>query len=300
VVRRRLIPVVLLRDGVAVQSRGFRRWQVLGNPVTIVERLAAWSSDELIYLDIGRGGYDLGRDDLNAANRTDVLGILEDVAARCFMPLTFGGRIRSVADAGARLERGADKIAVTSGPLADPALLTRLADEFGHQCVVVGIDAVRGDDGDGWRAMAGGGRAPGREDAVAWAREAVERGAGEILLQSVDRDGRGGGYDLDLVAAVRDAVRVPVIALGGVGGWPHLLEGLAAGADAVAAANIFNHSEHAVHKAKAFLQTAGAPVRPGALAADDALDPALDLAVDSALDLARDPTVARALTEPCS
>lgn len=264
-VRRRLIPVVLLKDGVAVQSRGFRRWQVLGNPVTIVERLAAWSSDELIYLDIGRGGYDLGRDDLNAANRGDVLSILEDIAARCFMPLTFGGRIRSVADAEARVERGADKIALTTGGLDDPALIGRLADRFGSQCVVVGIDAARDGD-DRWRAMADGGRRPARDDAVAWAREAVERGAGEILVQSIDRDGTGLGYDLPLIAAVRAAVSVPVIALGGVGGWPHLLEGLAAGADAVAAANIFNHSEHAVHKAKGFLRESGAPVRPPALA----------------------------------
>ena len=121
---RRVIPVVLMRGGVAVQSRGFRRYQPLGNPVTIVERLSDWASDELIYLDITRDGrYDLGRDDLGAANRDGVLAILDDIASRCFMPLTFGGGIRSVADAAVRIERGADKVSVRGGALEDGGLV---------------------------------------------------------------------------------------------------------------------------------------------------------------------------------
>ncbi len=247
--KNRLIPVVLMRDGLAVQSKGFRRYQALGNPVAIVERLSDWASDELIYLDIS--------DDCGA---TDPLDVLSGIAIRSFMPLTFGGRIRTVGDAAARVERGADKFTVTTAALDDPGFITACANAFGSQCVVVGIDARRGEPG--WSAWADGGRRDARRGAVAWAREAEDRGAGEILLQSIDNDGLRCGYDLDLIAAVAGAVTIPVIALGGVGDWEHLAEGLRAGADAVAAANIFNHSEQSVLKARRFLEQAGCNVRP--------------------------------------
>jgi cyclase len=261
VLRNRIIPVVLMRNGLAVQSKCFRRYQALGNPVTIVERLSDWASDELIYLDISRDAtYDLGRDDLAAANRADPLEILSDIAATSFMPLTFGGRIRTLRDAATRVERGADKIVINTRALDVPAFVAECAGAFGSQCVVVGIDARRGEAG--WSVWADGGRRDTRRCAVAWAREAEDRGAGEILIQSADHDGRRCGYDLELIAAVSGAVGIPLIALGGVGDWTHLVEGLEAGADAVAAANIFNHSEQSVLKARRFLHTKGCNVRP--------------------------------------
>ena len=253
---RRVIPVVLMRGGVAVQSRGFRRYQPLGNPVTIVERLSDWASDELIYLDITRDGrYDLGRDDLGAANRDGVLAILDDIASRCFMPLTFGGGIRSVEDAAVRIDRGADKVSVRGGALEDGGIVDGLAREYGSQCVVGCVDAKRDEEVGGWVVHEDG------RDVVGWARELEERGAGEILVQSVDCDGRGRGYDLELIGAVSGAVGVPGMALGGAGEWEHMVEAIGAGADAVAGANIFNHTEQSVVKAKRYLEGAGVHVR---------------------------------------
>lgn len=257
---------MLLRGGVVVQSKGFRRYQRLGNPVTIVERLSSWASDELVYLDISREqAYDLGRDDLNFENRATLLEILADVARTCFMPLTFGGGIRTVADVEARVRAGADKVAINSKPLEDPAFIDVCAREFGSQCVVVSIDALAREGG--WEVYAQGGRVPTGHDPVGWAVEAEQRGAGEILLNSIDRDGAGAGYDLDLIRAVSEAVGIPVVALGGVGSWEHLADGLRlGGASAVAAANIFHYTENSVYNAKRHLYEAGLPVREPALA----------------------------------
>ncbi len=257
----RLIPVVLVRHGVCVQSKGFRRCQPLGDPRHVVARLSDYASDELICLDISP-------EDAHAQARRDTAHIaggaqrelIETAASACFMPLAFGGLIRSVARAAELITNGADKIAITAWPLAEPRAIDRCARELGSQCVVLGVDAKKSDRG--WTVMTARGREPTGRDAVGWAREAESRGAGEILLQSVDRDGRAAGYDLDLIAAVSDAVSIPVIALGGVGSWDHLADGLAAGASAVAAANIFHHSEHSVLRAKQHLIDRGARVRP--------------------------------------
>jgi len=264
--KRRLIPVVLLRNGVVVQSKGFRRYQRLGDPVTIVQRLTDWAADELIYLDISREpAYDLGRDDLKAPNRTGILEILGDVARRCMMPLTFGGGIRTLADAAARVRAGADKFTLNSAALAEPALIGACAREFGAQCVVLSIDAKVRDAG-GWEVFADGGRTPTGRDPVAWAAEAEALGAGEILINSIDRDGQGTGYDLALVESVAAAVGIPVIALGGAGSWEHFAEALArTRVSAVAAANIFHYSENSVYNAKQFLFAAGADVRAPSL-----------------------------------
>lgn len=265
--KQRLIPVVLLRNGMVVQSKGFKRYQALGNPATIVARLSNWQADELIYLDISRGGgYDLNRDDLNFENRGGVLEILEDVARRCFMPLTFGGGVRSEADVAERLARGADKVAITSQALHEPELITRCARRHGAQCVVVGIDVRRvpGEPGT-WRAYGEGGRHDSGRDAVEWARELADRGAGELLLQSIDCDGLGAGYDLELIRCISAAVSVPVVALGGVGQFAHLAQGLGAGAAAVAAGNIFHYTENSVYHAACHLAEAGYPVRRPAL-----------------------------------
>lgn len=259
--KNRLIPVVLMREGVCVQSKGFRRYQRLGDPTTIVQRLSDWASDELIYLDISRrGAYDLGRDDLHSANHGDVLSILEEITRRCFMPLTFGGGIRSLEDMEQRVCRGADKVAVNTAPLLDPGMIDEAARRHGSQCIVVNIDARRNEKGN-WSVFSHGGQRETGRTVREWAREAVDRGAGEILIQSIDQDGRGQGYDTGLIREVCEAVPVPVIALGGVGEWSHFEAALAAGADAVAAANIFNYTENSVYRAKRYLFEAGGNFR---------------------------------------
>jgi cyclase len=266
VLKHRLIPVVLMRGGVVVQSKGFQRYQRLGNPTTIVQRLSDWASDELIYLDISREGtYDLGRDDLGGANRGDPLTILRDVAKQCFMPLAFGGGIRTLDDIRARIRLGADKVVINSQPLVEPTFIDAAAREFGSQCVVVCIDAKQTDN-EQWEVFSAGGRnATGRSPAD-WAREAADRGAGEILIQSIEQDGRGQGYDLPLIHSVSSAVRVPVIALGGAGSWEHFAAAIQeGGADAVAAANIFNYRENSVYQAKRHLFDQGLNVREPAL-----------------------------------
>lgn len=259
--KNRLIPVVLMRSGVCVQSKGFRRYQRLGNPTTIVERLSDWASDELIYLDISPDDeYDLGRDDLRDGIGGDPISILRQVASKCFMPLTFGGRIRSLDDVALRVRHGADKVSLNTAALDDPSFIDGVAQRYGAQCCVVCIDARQ--EGDSWQVYADGGTRPTGRTAADWAREAVERGAGELLIQSIDRDGAGNGYDIPLIRSVTSAVRVPVIALGGAGSWEHMEQAIRdGGARAVAAANIFNYSENSVFKAKRHLYDADCDMR---------------------------------------
>jgi cyclase len=177
-----------------------------------------------------------------------------------FIPLTVGGGIRSLDDMEALLRAGADKVSLNTSALQDPALITRGAERFGEQCMVVAVDARR--EGDGWGVYTHGGRHPAGRDAVAWAREATERGAGEILLTSMDRDGTRSGYDIALTRAVADAVAVPVIASGGAGEPEHLREVLTDGhADAALAASIFHFEAHPVPRTKQYLRDAGVPVR---------------------------------------
>lgn len=261
--KKRLIPCILLRNGVIVQSKGFKRYQLLGNPTTAVERLSDWASDELIYLDISKDRvYDLRRDDLKSPNRTSILEIIQDVAEKCFMPLTFGGGIRTVDDVIARVQAGADKVAINTQPLADPGFITEVSREVGSQCVVVSIDAKEVGDGR-YEVYANGGKEPTGRDPAEWAAEAEERGAGEIFLNSIDRDGSGRGYDLRLIERVVERVSIPVIACGGVGEWAHLAEALEqTGVSAVSAANIFHYTENSVRNAKRYLVDAGLDVRP--------------------------------------
>lgn len=260
----RLIPVVLMRNGRVVQSKRFSRYQALGNASTVIWRLSNWSADELIYLDISRqGGYDLNRDDLNFPNRHEFHEILADVAGKCFMPLTVGGGISGLGQIHDRLKAGADKVSINTAAVRNPGLIGEAAREFGSQCVVVSIDAKRTDAGH--EVFVDGGRAGTGRTPADWAKEAQERGAGEILLNSIDRDGGGQGYDLEALRAVCGAVRIPVIALGGVGEWGHFREGVEAGASAVAAANIFQYTENSVHLAKKHLHEAGVNVRAPAI-----------------------------------
>jgi cyclase len=259
-VKRRIIPVVLLRNGVIVQSRLFRRYQALGSPTAVVERLGSWASDELVYLDISPAGqFEPQRGDLNRPGLQDIHEVIRCVAARCHMPLTFGGGIRSVEDARARVLAGADKITLNSAALDDPGLITACAREFGAQAVVVSIDVRR----EGGRAVVHrGGRTATDRDARGWARQAEGHGAGEILLNSMDRDGTGIGFDVELIAEVCDAVSVPVVALGGAGAPEHFAEVLErTRASAVAAANLFQHSENSVYRVKRWLFERGFDVR---------------------------------------
>jgi cyclase len=257
--KNRLIPVLLLRNGVIVQSKGFKRYQSLGSPTAAVERLSSWASDELIYIDISPSPvYDLKRDDLNHPKFESIQEIIKLVASKCFMPLTFGGGIRTLEDIYRRLKAGADKVTLNSKALDHPEFIGECAREFGSQCIVISIDAKR--FGDKWVVYKGG-KTPTDVLPTVWAKKVEECGAGEILLNSIDRDGSGSGYDVDLIHEVSASVSIPVIALGGVGAWQHFEEGLKTKASAVAAANIFHYSENSIYNAKKHLYDNGYNVR---------------------------------------
>ena len=249
---KRVIPCLDVDAGRVVKGTNFVDLRDAGDPVELASRYDAAGADELVFLDITA----------THERRDTIVELARRTADDVFVPFTIGGGIRAPADAQAVLDAGADKVSVNSAAVARPGLLGELADVFGAQCVVLAIDARRRAGGDGWEVFVSGGRTAADRDALAWAREGVERGAGEILLTSMDRDGTQDGYDLELVAAVSGAVGVPVIASGGAGELDHLVEGLRAGADAVLCASIFHYSCHTVAEAKRHLAAAGVPVRP--------------------------------------
>lgn len=259
--KKRLIPVLLLRNGWLVQSKGFKEYKNLGNPVFAVKRLSQWAADELIYLDISQDeNYDLRRDDLNTPNRHSILEILEDVSKLTFMPITVGGKIRSIKDIELRLTRGADKISINTKALEDPKFITKAAHQFGSQCIVISIDAKK--MGSRYVVMSKGGKEPIDLEATEWAKRVESLGAGEILLNSVDRDGAKTGFEIPLLQAVSEAVSIPVIGCGGAGDWSHFAEALEkTKVDAVAAANIFQHIDQSVYLAKKYLYEHKFPVR---------------------------------------
>jgi len=250
---KRVIPCLDVDAGRVVKGTNFVAIRDAGDPVELAERYDAEGADELVFLDITA----------SHEERDTITELARRTADNVFIPFTIGGGIRSVADAQAVLDAGADKVAVNSAALADPNLISELAVVFGSQCVVVAIDAKRRAQTSVYDVyVAGGRRVVEGRDAVAWAREATERGAGEILLTSMDRDGTTDGYDLALTRAVTDAVGVPVIASGGVGELSHLVDGITeGGADAVLAASIFHYGKHTVGEAKAALRAAGIDVR---------------------------------------
>ena len=259
--KTRLIPCLLLKNGLVVRSEEFSFHQVVGNPIHQVERFNAWAVDELIYLDITReGGYDVRRDDHKVKATDGLLTIIEEISKTCFMPLTFGGGIRSVDDMRARFAHGADKITINTQAVETPDLVTEGARRFGSQAVIVAIDARRRGEGQ-WEAITRCGSHASGLDVVEWAREAERLGAGEIFLNSVDEDGIAEGYDLPLISAVSEATTIPVIACGGVGRFEDLVAGVRAGASAVSAANIFHFTEHSTQRAKRVLADAGVDVR---------------------------------------
>jgi cyclase len=248
---KRVIPCLDVDGGRVVKGVGFLDLRDAGDPVELACRYDAAGADELVFLDITA----------TSDKRDTVVDLARRTADDVFIPFTIGGGIRSVADAQAVLDAGADKISVNSAALARPELLDELAQALGAQCVVLAIDAKGSGDGT-WEAYVAGGRRPPARDAVAWAKEGVERGAGEILLTSMDRDGTNAGYDLPLTRAVADAVSVPVIASGGAGGVEDLVDAIAAGADAVLCASIFHYGQHSIAEVKERLAAAGIAVRP--------------------------------------
>jgi cyclase len=250
-VLKRVIPCLDVDAGRVVKGTNFVGLRDAGDPVELAERYDAEGADELVFLDISA----------SHEKRETIVELARRTADNVFIPFTIGGGIRSVADAQAVLDAGADKVSVNSAALARPELLGELADHFGAQCVVIAIDAKR--EEEGWGVYVNGGRSRAEDrDAVGWAREAVERGAGEILLTSMDRDGTNHGYDIALTRAVADAVPVPVIASGGAGELAHLSEAITAGAaDAVLCASIFHYGRYRVREAKERLAADGIPIR---------------------------------------
>jgi cyclase len=248
---KRVIPCLDVDGGRVVKGVGFVDLRDAGDPVELACRYDAAGADELVFLDITA----------TSDKRETVVDLARRTADDVFIPFTIGGGIRSVADAQAVLDAGADKVSVNSAALARPELLDELAATFGAQCVVLAIDA-KSRDHDSWEAYVAGGRTPTGRDAVAWAGEGVERGAGEILLTSMDRDGTNAGYDLGLTRAVANGVDVPVIASGGAGRLDHLTEALEAGADAVLIASILHYGQHTVPEIKAHLARSGTAIRP--------------------------------------
>jgi cyclase len=247
---RRIIPCLDVKDGRVVKGINFVSLRDAGDPVEQAAAYDAQGADEICYLDISA----------SPEGRSTILDVVRRTADQVFAPLTVGGGVRSIADAERLLEAGADKIAVNTAALRDPALITVCAERFGSQAIVVAVDAKRR-DAAGWEVYSHGGRTPEGKDGLAWCREVADRGAGELLLTSMDRDGTGQGYDTELIAAVTTAVPIPVIASGGVGELAHLALGLEAGADAVLAASIFHFGQHTIGEAKAFLAGRGLAIR---------------------------------------
>ena len=261
----RLIPILFLKNGHLVRSEGFSIHQNIGNPLAQVDRYNTWKVDELIYIDITKeGGYEYQRKDLGGIDRNTtnyINGIIKVVAKKCFMPVTFGGGIRTLDDAHIRFEHGADKITVNTQALREPKFITELSREFGSQAIVVSIDAKLSRDGS-YSVFSQWGRTNNNISPQDWALQAQELGAGEILINSIDRDGTAKGYDLELVQSVVSVTEIPVIACGGVGNYSDFKEVInSAGASAAAAGNIFNFRELAYPLAKKHLKDYGLNVR---------------------------------------
>jgi cyclase len=248
---KRVIPCLDVDAGRVVKGTNFVDIRDAGDPVELAERYDAEGADELVFLDITA----------THEKRDTMVSLARRTADNVFIPFTIGGGIRSVRDAQAVLDAGADKVSVNSAAVARPELVDELAAQFGAQCVVLAIDAKQVSAEPSWEVFVAGGRTATGRDAVAWASEAVSRGAGEVLLTSMDRDGTNDGYDIALTRAVSSAVAVPVIASGGAGELDHLVDALRAGADAALCASIFHYGRYRVAEAKAHLSAAGVAVR---------------------------------------
>ena len=249
---KRIIPCLDVNNGRVVKGINFVDLRDAGDPVEVGAAYSKAGADELVFLDI------------TASNerRATVADMVREVAKKVFIPFTVGGGIRTVDDVRAILREGADKVSVNSAAIDRPDLIAEAADKFGSQCVVLAIDAKRREDGSGWNIYKHGGRIDVGLDAIEWVKKAVDLGAGEILVTSMDCDGTKAGYDIELTRAVADAVSVPVIASGGAGTLEHFFEALTAGgADAALAASLFHYKELEINEVKKYLKEKGVPVR---------------------------------------
>jgi cyclase len=247
---KRIIPCLDVRDGVVVKGVCFKGLSEVGDPPTMAVRYQEQGADEIVFLDVKA----------SLAGAETLRSAVQTTAEQLFIPLTVGGGIRTFDDVRTMLRVGADKVSINTAAVADPSLISRCAKAFGSQCVVVAVDAKR--TGDSWEVYTHSGTKPSGRDAVEWAREVCELGAGEILLTSMDCDGVKDGYDLALTRRIVQAVRVPVIASGGCGSIEHIVEVLSAGeADAALAASIFHYGQHTVKDVKDVLAERGIPVR---------------------------------------
>ena len=248
---KRIIPCFDVDRGRVVKGVSFIELRDAGDPVELAKLYDAEGADELVFLDITA----------SSDNRATVYDMVSATADQVFIPFTVGGGIRTTGDMKVMLELGADKVSINTAAVDNPDLVNEGAYRFGSQCIVVAIDAKG--TGDGWEVYTHGGRTPTGMDAIAWAREVVERGAGELLVTSMDTDGHQSGYDIAMLRAVSEAVNVPVIASGGAGGPDHMAEALTEGkADAVLAASIFHFGTYSIREVKAALSEQGIPMRP--------------------------------------
>lgn len=248
---KRIIPCLDVKDGRVVKGVRFLDLRDAGDPVAAAQAYDKQGADELVFLDITA----------SHEGRAIMLDVVHRTAEGIYMPLTVGGGVRGIDDIRMLLRAGADKVSLNTAALARPAVIREAAERFGSQCIVVAIDAKR--ENGRWGVYTHGGRRPSGRDAVAWAQEAEQLGAGEILLTSMDRDGTQDGYDLELTRAIARSVSIPVIASGGAGSLEHLYEGVTEGmADAVLAASIFHFGQYTVSEAKAYLRDRSVPVRP--------------------------------------
>ncbi|MBV8087144.1 MAG: imidazole glycerol phosphate synthase subunit HisF [Chloroflexi bacterium] len=247
---KRVIPCLDVTNGRVVKGTQFIQLRDAGDPVELAAFYDREGADEVVFLDITA----------SSDERETMVHVVERTADQVFIPLTVGGGIRTIEDIDRMLRAGADKVSVNSAAVADPTLITRGADKFGAQCIVLAIDAQR--HGSSWRVVTHGGRRPTEFDVIEWATRGAELGAGEILLTSMDADGTKEGYDLDLTSAVSKAVPVPVIASGGAGTLAHLADAVSrGGADAALAASIFHFGEYSIRQAKELMAQRGIPVR---------------------------------------
>ena len=248
----RVIPCLDVDRGRVVKGVNFVGLRDAGDPVELAARYDREGADELVFLDITA----------SHEERATIVELARRTAEEVFIPFTIGGGLRSEEDIRQVLAAGADKVSLNSAVVRDPELISRGSDRFGAQCIVVAIDAKRREDGDGWEVYLNGGRLPTGREAVAWAAEAAERGAGELLVTSLDRDGTLDGFDVELLAAVADAAPVPVIASGGAGRLEHFAAAVAEGrADAVLAASVFHDGVYTIAEVKEAMAGAGVPVR---------------------------------------
>jgi len=250
---KRIIPCLDVTDGRVVKGTNFVNLRDAGDPVDCAVEYNRQGADELVFLDITA----------SSDERKTMVDVVRETAERCFMPVTVGGGIRTVDDMRKMLMAGADKVGINTAAVSNPEVISAGSKAFGAQCIVVAVDAKRRADGSGWEVFTHGGRTPTGKDAIEWAREVCERGAGEILLTSMDADGTKAGYDIGLTAAISGAVSIPVIASGGAGKLDHIVEVLDKGkADAVLAASIFHFGDYTVSDVKKYLASHNVPVRP--------------------------------------